>query len=283
MAKKKKTIKSKHPDLTWLIIIVFLIIACCVAALIILLNRDRNEPVAPPTDLTEAPSIREQTDNTDSPTEPSTAAIPTEVETTKIEYKYDIEKYKSNGEWSLILANPTNYLPEGYSFELANVQGKYEMDQRAAYAAKDMISAAAEEGVTLTICSAYRSHERQTTNFRTKLQSFLDEGMEYDAAYARTARIIAIPGTSEHETGLALDIVTPSYVDLDAGYANTDAAKWLYDNAKYFGFILRYPSDKEDITKIMFEPWHYRFVGTEYSIQIMDAKQCLEEFLNKVN
>ena len=167
--------------------------------------------------------------------------------------------------------------------ELATVQGKYQMDVRAADKAKEMIAAAKKDGITLQVCSAYRSHQKQTDNFNAKLQTYLDKGWTYDEAYAKTATIIAVPGTSEHETGLALDIVTPSYQNLDSGYANTDAAKWLLENAADYGFILRFPKDKQDITKIIFEPWHYRYVGTEYSSRIMESGLCLEEWLGQID
>jgi D-alanyl-D-alanine carboxypeptidase len=157
------------------------------------------------------------------------------------------------------------------------------MDYRAASKAKEMIADAKAEGIDLLVCSAYRSHDKQTTNFNNKLQSYLDKGWDYDEAYAKTATIIAVPGTSEHESGLALDIVTPSYQVLDAGYKNTKAAKWLLENAADYGFILRFPEDKQDITKIIFEPWHYRYVGEEYSHLIMDSGLCLEEWLGQVD
>ena len=87
-----------------------------------------------------------------------------------------------------------------------------------------------------------------------------------------------MPGTSEHETGLAADIVTPSYQRLDAGYAGTKAAKWLLENAASYGFVLRYPEDKTEITGIDYEPWHYRYVGVEAAKEIMAQGLCLEEY-----
>ena len=93
-----------------------------------------------------------------------------------------------------------------------------------------------------------------------------------------TARLIAVPGTSEHETGLAADIVTPSYQRLDAGYAGTKAARWLLENAASYGFVLRYPEDKTEITGIDYEPWHYRYVGVEAAKEIMAQGLCLEEY-----
>jgi len=243
-------------------------------------NAPAEEPNAPtdepetPTEEPDAPAEEPETpaEEPETPSQSQTPEKPQTPEGTGEAYA-DV--------WSLILVNPTHSLPDGYKIELETVQGKYQMDSRAAGKAKEMIAAAKEDGVTLQVCSAYRSHSKQTTNFNTKLQSYLDKGWSYDEAYAKTATIIAVPGTSEHETGLALDIVTPSYQVLDAGYADTAAAKWLLENAADYGFILRFPKDKQDITKIIFEPWHYRYVGTEYSSQIMDSGLCLEEWLGQ--
>lgn len=181
----------------------------------------------------------------------------------------------------LVLANVDNPLPEDFEVgELESVQGKYEMSVRAASYAKDMIAAAKEDGITLQLCSAYRARSLQQTLFDNKYDSYISAGWTHDDAYAKTATIIAIPGTSEHQTGLCMDVVTPSYQVLDAGYAETDAAKWLAENAWEYGFILRYPKEKQEITKIIFEPWHYRFVGIENAKLIKDSGLCLEEYLD---
>ena len=94
-----------------------------------------------------------------------------------------------------------------------------------------------------------------------------------------TATMIAIPGTSEHHTGLAADIVTPTHQTLDPEFADTDAGKWLQENAAEYGFILRYPEDKQDITEIIYESWHYRYVGVDHAMAIKENGLCLEEYL----
>ncbi len=180
----------------------------------------------------------------------------------------------------LVLANVDNPLPEDFEVgELEQVQGNYYLDARAASYARQMIDAAKNDGITLQLCSAYRARDLQQTLFDNKYNEYISNGWTSDDAYAKTATIIAIPGTSEHQTGLCMDVVTPSYQVLDAGYADTDAAKWLAENAYEYGFILRYPKDKQDITKIIFEPWHYRFVGIENAKLIKDSGLCLEEYL----
>lgn len=181
--------------------------------------------------------------------------------------------------WNLILVNPDNFLPDDYSFETEQVQGNYYLDSRAAPYAKQMIADAKEEGIELQICSAIRDVELQTRLFNNKINDLIDDGYSEADARTKAATIVAVPGTSEHHTGLALDIVTPSYQSLNAGYENTDAAKWLKENAAKYGFILRYPKDKTEITKIIFEPWHYRYVGQEYAEFIMSEDICFEEFI----
>ena len=111
------------------------------------------------------------------------------------------------------------------------------------------------------------------------IDDLIEEGYSKEDARRVAATIVAVPGTSEHHTGLAMDVVTPSYQRLNSGYANTDAAKWLKANAAKYGFILRYPEDKTEITKIIFEPWHYRYVGVEYASFIMSEGICFEEFI----
>ena len=103
--------------------------------------------------------------------------------------------------------------------------------------------------------------------------------MSISEAKVKAATIVAVPGTSEHNSGLAIDIITPSYQVLDEGFAETKAFRWLDANASKFGFILRFPKDKQDITKIIYEPWHYRYVGIETAPIIKASGLCLEEFL----
>lgn len=185
--------------------------------------------------------------------------------------------------WSLILTNPTHPLPDGYheSLKLSNYNGTYKGDSRAVEPLKEMIAAAKTDGVSLLVCSAYRSYENQKGKYEDRIKILMnkDKTLTKEAAAIEAAKINAYPGTSEHETGLAFDIVTPSHQTLNSAFDKTDAFKWLYEHCAEYGFILRYPEDKQDITKIIYEPWHYRYVGVEYAQQIMSQKICLEEFL----
>lgn len=182
-------------------------------------------------------------------------------------------------EWNLVLANPNHPLPETYEIETANVQSKYLMDVRCADAMKQMIADAKEDGVRLLVCSAYRPISRQRELYDEKVAEYIRKGYDEDEAAEIAGTIVAYPGTSEHQTGLAADIVTPSYQNLNAGFEKTEAFQWLYAHCADYGFILRYPKDKQDITEIIYEPWHYRYVGVEHAQAIMSQGICLEEYL----
>ena len=183
--------------------------------------------------------------------------------------------------WALVLVNKENFLPEGYdsALELATITDDYRVDARISDNVRRMIADARNDGVTLSIISAYRSVERQTELYADKVEEFINTGQDTNAAQAAAATIVARPGTSEHHTGLALDFVTPSYTTLDEGFESTPAFKWLDKNAHRYGFVLRYPKDKQDITGIIYEPWHYRFVGEEHAAQMKEQDLCLEEYL----
>ena len=214
------------------------------------------------------------------PVDPEEPSVPSEPETPEEPSEPEIPSVSSKDDPLLILANVDNPLPEDFEVgELETVQGNYKLDIRAASYAREMIADAKEDGITLQLCSSYRARSLQQTLFDNKYNYYISNGWNEADAYAKTATIIAIPGTSEHQTGLCMDVVTPSYQVLDAGYAETDAAKWLAANAYKYGFILRYPKDKQEITKIIFEPWHYRFVGIENAKLIKDSGLCLEEYL----
>lgn len=183
--------------------------------------------------------------------------------------------------WNMILCNPTHALPDGYfdNLELTSIYGGYKVDSRIYYNVKAMFLAAKLDGITLSMISAYRDIDLQTRNFNNKMNYYINQGWDKDKAYAKTATIIAVPGTSEHHTGLALDILTPSYTSLTADFDKTAAYKWLEEHCTEFGFILRYAKDKTDVTKIIYEPWHYRFVGIENAKKITASGLSYEEYL----
>ncbi len=186
----------------------------------------------------------------------------------------------------LILVNPENYIPEDYTTELETVQGKYKMDKRAAESAKALLQAASDAGFDMLLCSAYRTVEKSAELYERKVNEFISAGYPEDTAEKEAAKWVAPPGTSEHHTGLAMDLVSSDYwgyySDLEHDYENFDSFKWMYEHCSEFGFILRYPKDKQDITGITYEPWHYRYVGKDAAKYIMENHLCLEEYLELI-
>lgn len=184
--------------------------------------------------------------------------------------------------WNMILCNPTHALPDGYieSVELKSIVSSiYKVDSRIWYNVRAMFLAAKMDGINLTMVSAFRDIDLQTRNFNNKKNYYINNGMSEADAYAKTATIIAVPGTSEHHTRLALDILSTEYSSLTADFDKTAAYKWLTEHCTEYGFILRYAKDKTDVTKIIYEPWHYRFVGIENAKKITASGLCYEEYL----
>lgn len=162
-------------------------------------------------------------------------------------------------DWQLLLVNNEYALPENYQIELSN-RYNLQMDQRILEPYAQMVSAAGKDGITLWLSSAYRSVDRQKTLYEQEIKQNENQGLSSQQAEEKAKEAVALPGHSEHNTGLAIDLngVKPEFEN-DAAYA------WLLQHAEEYGFILRYPKEKEDITKIMFEPWHYRYVGPEHA------------------
>lgn len=196
-----------------------------------------------------------------------------------IEAEKESESETANQERCL-LVNRDNPLPEDYVVDLVETgrQGS-RGESRATAALNLMLKAGEREGLSFVVCSGYRTREEQQVLFLNQIKKKLDEGMGYQDALREASRISAVPGTSEHETGLAFDIVALSYQNLDEGYAETPEAKWLVKNAADYGFILRYPKGKEAVTGIIWEPWHYRYVGVSIARSVTGSGITLEEYL----
>ena len=157
--------------------------------------------------------------------------------------------------------------------DLAELESGRYFDARAVDALKDFIAGARAEGLSVCLSSAYRSYNEQTYLFNRKVsQCGGDE--------AAAARIVNRPGTSEHQLGLAADIIDLNYPYLDEGQEETSTQKWLMENSWKYGFILRYPNGSSDITGIIYEPWHYRYVGLDAAMEIYDLGVTLEEYLD---
>ena len=190
----------------------------------------------------------------------------------------------SQDDWKLVLINKQHPIPDSYTFALGaikTIKGQMQCDERIIKELLSMMEAASKDGVNLAICSPYRDLNYQKVLFNRKIKLYMNSGMSYMEAYKITSQTVTVPGASEHQIGLAIDIVADNYQDLDEGFAETKAGIWLAEHCQEYGFILRYPQGKENITSIEFEPWHFRYVGKEAATIIMDEEITLEEFWDK--
>lgn len=187
--------------------------------------------------------------------------------------------------WQLRLVNAAKPLPDDFEPETSNIAG-YEhrpFDMRAADWLEKMLHDAEQDGCKLYLVSGYRSIGRQRALFQIKTEELMQQGLSAQQAEQEAARWVARPGTSEHNLGLAADIVSADWYtthnDLTEDFEQTPAFAWLKANCAEYGFILRYPKEKEAVTGISYEPWHYRYVGQEAAKQIMLTGITLEEYL----
>lgn len=203
-------------------------------------------------------------------------------ETTEEEELADISAFDRE-DWKIMLINKQHPIPEDYEFTLATIKGSMKCDERIIPELQQMMQEAKKDGVTLVIRSPYRDYERQIYLFNRKVKGYMKKKMSYLESYRTTAQAVTIPGASEHQAGLALDITSDSYSTLTQGFAETQAGQWLAEHSYEYGFILRYPEGKEDITGISFEPWHFRYVGKAAAKYMYDHDLTLEEFTVLLN
>lgn len=182
-------------------------------------------------------------------------------------------------DWNLILVNRTHPIPEDYEVELKNIGSGHQIDARAYDDFRAMIQAAKSEGVYIYVTSSYRDLDKQTDLYNKKVESYVMQGYSYESAKEQAGQVVAVPGTSEHHLGLALDLVSSEYRKLDEKQENTKGFKWLTEHSWEYGFILRYPNGETDITGIIYEPWHFRYVGLEAAEEITKAGLTLEEYV----
>ena len=183
----------------------------------------------------------------------------------------------------MILVNHTNKMPENYTFETAECGSKTAVNKTlqtvACNAFLELQKAAAAENVTVWMQSGYRSVKYQTSLYERKTKYYLDKGYDNAAAKEKAAAVVNPPGYSEHNCGLAADLNSPEHTGLDEGFEKTAAFRWLFEHAGDYGFILRYPKDAEDKTEIIYEPWHWRYVGVENAAKINASGLCFEEYI----
>ena len=186
-------------------------------------------------------------------------------------------------QWYLKLVNAKNPMTQEDVPEVATEtidSNGYQVDARIMDDLEDMFAAARAAGRNPVICSAFRAWDTQEYLYQNKIQRVMaEEGLPEDQAAVEARTVVAVPGTSEHQIGLALDIVSSEYMNLDEKQMETEDQQCLMENSWKYGFILRYPLDKSDITGIIFEPWHYRYVGKEAAKEIYEQDITLEEYL----
>lgn len=179
----------------------------------------------------------------------------------------------------LTLVNPWNAVPEGYEVELENITDEQAVDVRCIEDLRHMVLGCFMAGANPYICSSYRTQEMQEYLYDNKVMRVMAEGYSAELAPEIAARSVAIPGTSEHQLGLAVDIIDEYYPNLNYTQEYTYTQQWLIQHSWEYGFILRYPNGTTDITGIIYEPWHYRYVGKDVAAEIHELGITFEEYI----
>ena len=183
----------------------------------------------------------------------------------------------------MVLVNHTSKMPDDYTFDTKECGSATAVNKTLQTVACDafleMQKAAAADGVTVWMQSGYRSVKYQTSLYERKTKYYLDKGYDNATAREKAAAVVNPPGYSEHNCGLAADLNSPEHTGLDEGFEKTAAFRWLCEHAGDYGFILRYPRDAEDKTEIIYEPWHWRYVGVENAAKINASGLCFEEYI----
>lgn len=180
-------------------------------------------------------------------------------------------------EWNLIVVNRWNELPEDYSVELTELSNGQKVDSRIYPYLQEMFDAARAEGIYPIVREGYRTAEEQQEILDDKIQSYIIQGYSQVKAERTAKEWVALPGTSEHQLGIAVDINADK-----SKCSNEDVYGWLAENAYKYGFVLRYPPGKQKITGTSYEPWHYRYVGEEAAKEIYERGICLEEYFKQM-
>lgn len=220
-----------------------------------------------------APSSSEAVTST-----PASTSAPDESETAAAAATVDSIPYDP-GDWALKLVNFETPLEEGFSPSLSRIKSDYnpnglKIDSRIVDAVNIMCDAAARDGVDLTVISAYRTQEKQSSLYNNKVDRLMNQGYNREDALVEAATAVARPGTSEHQVGLAID-----FNSVEQDFEHTKAGKWLRAHSVEYGFVMRYPTDKTEITGVIYEPWHFRFVGRKHAAEMQKLDMCLEEYL----
>lgn len=280
---------------------------------------EATEPTTEPTTESTAPTVEPTTEPTEPPTEPPepgwnyteeghtlyidddgsrhTGWLKLEGET----FYFDDEGVMVRGEVQIggktyhfasrgqriLLINPWNTVPEDYQPDLVSLPGKYgysgtKVDRSCYDALIEMLDDCKEQCGAALVVSGYRSFEQQTILFSRKVDRLVESGVSREEARTKAATVVAYPGTSEHQLGLAMDIVDSALQVLEKEQEDMPVQKWLMEHSWKYGFVLRYPNDKTEVTGIIYEPWHYRYVGKEIAEELHAADITLEEYLQNL-
>ncbi len=179
--------------------------------------------------------------------------------------------------WNLILVNNNYAVPDGYEIEFTVLSNGEKVDKRIYPDLQNMMDDARDQGLALFVADGYRSYEEQVNIYRNKYKHYIDTGYSKKDAKMMTEFYVAIPGTSEHQIGIAVDINADKEL-----CTNEEVYDWLWENSWKYGFIKRYPAHKTNYTGILSEPWHYRYVGKTAAKEIYEKRICLEEYIEKL-
>lgn len=205
-----------------------------------------------------------------------------DAETTPTEAaKPDPAKYNTTDNWALILVNSSHPYPNGYTAQVTTVDNGQETDSRCAEQLQQMLTDCRAAGYDPLVVSGYRTHSQQILDFESMTNVYVSGGYSEEDARAMAAESVAVPGTSEHETALAADIGCEHNTAIDSSQDKEEVQSWLHENCWKYGYVLRYPEGKQDITKIVYESWHYRYVGMTAAKVMYNENLCLEEYLKK--
>ncbi len=229
---------------------------------VILALRPASEPSAPEPELSEGITEPPEASAEPTPTPEPAPALP----------GVDLDS------WELRLVRRDHPLPADFAPELAEVESNERFDARAVMHLQKLISDAREAGYSVYVCSCYRSYDTQSTIYWGHVDRYMKQGMTQAEAEAATAIAVNYPGGSEHQLGLAADLLEYQGQDMEPYIGGTGLMLWLEEHCADYGFIIRYPDGKTDITGVEYEPWHLRFVGS-CAYYLMENDLCLEEFL----
>lgn len=259
--RKRKKRKRKNSSFIFLYILLFillfiLVICITVTTCIVIGNRKNSEEYAP--------STTSQTEHSERNTDSNS--------------KDDSRENANEEDWCLILVNKWNPIAESNNIEITELSNGERVDKRIYPYLQKMFDSAQNDGVYPIVASGYRTEQEQREIYNDKFADYKAEGLSDLQAEKETELWVAIPNTSEHQLGLAVDINADGIHS-----AGTQVYEWLKNNAHLYGFINRYPSDKTNITGVTNEPWHYRYVGVKAATEIYNQDICFEEYLGKVN